>query len=253
MAEPRSRLSPLIKLATLVGVVAPLLVAVGAIGTKAGAWPWTVGFGQITVDWGSKVAMVGTVVGLLALVLALAKARRLLPWALVAFLAPALTLAGFMKLRSDAESNPPIHDVATDWSDPLNFSQPLREQRAGATNAVEPDPVVPARAGERWGGRRVAEINVETCPGARSIRRQVGPEEAAAALESAGVQVIGQAPWRVEGTYESFWFGFEDDVVVRIRPGRTDVRSISRVGGSDLGANCRRVTKIVRELERAAG
>ena len=67
------------------------------------------------------------------------------------------------------------------------------------------------------------------------------------------MQVIGQAPWRVEGTYESFWFGFEDDVVVRIRPGRTDVRSISRVGGSDLGANCRRVTKIVRELERTAG
>ena len=38
------------------------------------------------------------------------------------------------------------------------------------------------------------------------------------------------------------------DVVARIDPERTDIRSVSRVGMSDIGANCARVTKIVEAL-----
>jgi len=121
-------------------------------------------------------------------------------------------------------------------------------ERADALNPVEPDPRAPIEAGPPWGGRRVAEINAETCPGARTVRRNVDPDEAARVLERNGVRIKGRAPWRVEGTYESFWFGFKDDVVVRIRPEGTDVRSISRVGRSDIGANCKRVTKIVEAL-----
>ncbi len=50
-----------------------------------------------------------------------------------------------------------------------------------------------------------------------------------------------------KSTAETFWFGFKDDVVIRVRPvadggsSRIDVRSISRVGLSDLGANAKRI------------
>ena len=52
----------------------------------------------------------------------------------------------------------------------------------------------------------------------------------------------------IEATATSFWFGFKDDVIIRIRPADgggslVDVRSISRVGGSDLGANAARIRK----------
>ena len=45
----------------------------------------------------------------------------------------------------------------------------------------------------------------------------------------------------VEGLAETFWFGFKDDVVARVSEGKIDVRSISRVGRSDLGANAKRI------------
>lgn len=49
------------------------------------------------------------------------------------------------------------------------------------------------------------------------------------------------------------WFGFIDDVVVRIRPSnknhtRVDMRSASRVGISDLGTNARRICLFLKAL-----
>jgi uncharacterized protein (DUF1499 family) len=53
------------------------------------------------------------------------------------------------------------------------------------------------------------------------------------------------AAGRIEATDTTFWYGFKDDVVVRVRPAdggsRVDVRSVSRVGGGDAGTNARRV------------
>jgi uncharacterized protein (DUF1499 family) len=62
-----------------------------------------------------------------------------------------------------------------------------------------------------------------------------------------GWEVISSdsAEGRIEATATTFWFGFTDDVVVRITPtdggSRIDVRSVSRVGRSDVGTNARRI------------
>ena len=50
----------------------------------------------------------------------------------------------------------------------------------------------------------------------------------------------------MEATDTTYWFGFKDDVAVRLRPvgddaTRVDVRSISRFGGGDMGANAARI------------
>ena len=54
---------------------------------------------------------------------------------------------------------------------------------------------------------------------------------------------------RVEATATTFWFGFKDDVVVRVREyeagSKIDVRSVSRVGASDLGANAARIERFL--------
>ena len=53
---------------------------------------------------------------------------------------------------------------------------------------------------------------------------------------------------RIEATDTTPWFGFKDDLVVRIRPGEVssvDVRSVSRVGQSDVGANAARIMKFI--------
>jgi uncharacterized protein (DUF1499 family) len=51
----------------------------------------------------------------------------------------------------------------------------------------------------------------------------------------------------------STWFGFGDDIVVRIRPdgagSRIDIRSKSRDGESDLGVNARRIREFIARLK----
>jgi len=252
MAARRGVAPVIVQVALLIGLLGPLLILAGALGTKMGLMDWKTGFGVLTVGWAPKAAMVGCATGLAALVLAFTDFRRLGVMALVALVVPAATLGMFWKFRATAQALPPIHDVATDWREPLGFSRGIMAERAGAPNPVEADPRVPADSRGEWAGMRVAEINARTCPGAKPAKGNLGPDRVAEVLEANGVQVKGRAPWRVEGTAESFWFGFKDDVVVRIRPEATDVRSISRVGRSDIGANCRRVTKIVEALNGAS-
>jgi uncharacterized protein (DUF1499 family) len=66
--------------------------------------------------------------------------------------------------------------------------------------------------------------------------------------------VASDAPaGRIEATATTMWFGFKDDIVVRVRPeagggSRVDVRSVSRVGQSDVGANAKRIREFIRRL-----
>jgi fatty-acyl-CoA synthase len=109
---------------------------------------------------------------------------------------------------------------------------------------------------ENWADTRVSRIGAEACPGAKPVRLALAPTEAQArvrqVLKAEGLAVGGEAPGSVEATWESFWYGFKDDVIVRIRPeeagSRIDLRSVSRVGMSDLGANCERVTALAAAL-----
>jgi uncharacterized protein (DUF1499 family) len=101
------------------------------------------------------------------------------------------------------------------------------------------------------------ELQQAAYPEVRTYESALLPEQALDAavlvLEDMGLEIVDTNPaeGRVEATATTFWFGFKDDVVVRIREtpdgSRIDVRSVSRVGQSDLGANAAR---IVAFLER---
>jgi uncharacterized protein (DUF1499 family) len=66
-----------------------------------------------------------------------------------------------------------------------------------------------------------------------------------------------QAEGRIEATATTLWFGFKDDVVIRIAPSpgngtRVDIRSVSRVGLSDLGTNARRIRTFLKMFSKKA-
>ena len=69
-----------------------------------------------------------------------------------------------------------------------------------------------------------------------------------------GLEIVSadRAAGRIEATDTTFWFGFKDDVVVRIRPAdngsRVNLRSVSRVSGGDIGANAARIRAVSRWL-----
>ena len=113
----------LLRLALLIGVSAPLLILFGALGTKLGLWDWRVGFLGMTVGAAPKAAFLGVVTGLVALyVAAFADWRRLWPLAVVSLAIPVATVIAFGAVRAGASAVPPIHDYATDWSEPLTPS-----------------------------------------------------------------------------------------------------------------------------------
>jgi fatty-acyl-CoA synthase len=200
----------------------------------------------------------------LALILAVvSRARRLWLAALLTLAIPAGVTAGLIGMKAKAGSVPPIHDYATDWTAPLMPSDRLLAARGPDANPVEPDPRLKARPGrlevENWADDRIARIGSEACPGARPVRLALGPAEAEARVEAVLAQeglalMTGDELGRVEATDTSFWYGFKDDVIARIRPdgtgSRVDLRSISRVGGSDLGDNCERITAMVTALSK---
>lgn len=273
--------------ALAVSIFAVLWFAIAALGTKFGLWPWQVGLGQMTIGIGPGIALFALALSIIAQVIALIKAPRKQAFilALAATLLAAFCMFRLAGLGAQAGSLPPLHDIQTDWSEPIAFSETLMAARAadGETNPVLDAPIVPEYAEERWpgtAGRLVSEVQEEAeakeagkgtvYPKLETIYFSAPPAAVASAaagiMKKKGWEIVSAAPTsasasaeiQVEATATSGWFGFKDDIAVRIRPveGATalDIRSTSRVGLSDLGANSARVYGLMIELEdRAEG
>ena len=140
---------------------------------------------------------------------------------------------------------PLIHDITTDTDHPPEFvaAVPLR---AGAANPVDyGGPAIAAR--QHQGYADIAPLPLNITPDQAFDR-------ALASARKMGWEIIASDPaaGRIEATDTTYWFGFKDDIVIRIAaaPGgsRVDVRSLSRVGLSDVGTNAARIRKFLDAL-----
>ncbi|HEX4600576.1 MAG TPA: DUF1499 domain-containing protein [Gemmatimonadales bacterium] len=144
-----------------------------------------------------------------------------------------------------ARSVPGIHDITTDTEHPPAFVAVL-PLRVTAPNK----PV--------YGGAEVAAQQLKAYPDVKPILLPLPPPEAfahaLAAARGMGWDIVAtdSAAGRIEATATTFWYGFKDDVVIRVTPGaggaRIDVRSESRVGGSDVGTNAERIRAYTKKL-----
>ena len=146
-------------------------------------------------------------------------------------------------------SVPAIHNISTDVSDPPQFTQAIVELRGKPAIRSSTTPTS-WRSCSRVPIRTLRPLQVATAP-AGTVQSVV------AVLEDMGLEVVTVDEGRgiVEATDTTFWFGFKDDVVVRVRPSVggsvVDVRSVSRVGLSDLGANAARIMRILDGVSSA--
>jgi uncharacterized protein (DUF1499 family) len=174
---------------------------------------------------------------------------------------PALALGFAASVMSKAKDIPPIHDIATDIQDPPAFSKAVIDARAaiGGGNPIAPMNVpVPALKGKTVGELGKA-ANPDLAPLALSRSVPDATKLVAEVAAAEGLKVTTTGDGVVEAVAESFWFGFKDDVVFRIRPAATgagsvvDIRSTSRVGMSDLGANGKRIGALSAAIKAKAG
>jgi uncharacterized protein (DUF1499 family) len=228
-----------------VAVAALVMLLASGPGTRWGLWPWQTGLALL--EWAAYTGLAGAALALL-LILALAVPRwRARAWIPVAALCIALAAAAPPLLTLQREKAvPAIHDITTDPFDPPQFVA-LAQLRAASPN------------GASYGGMEIAAQQQKGYPDIKSLILKDAPQKAMQsaidATRSCGWQIVSaDAPsGRIEATDTTTWFGFKDDIVVRVRPegagSRVDVRSVSRVGQSDLGANAKRVRQYLARLQ----
>ena len=261
MTEGKSRAVKVRNVFVTAGIVLAIFVPIwflaAAFGTKFGLWTWQVGL--LKMVGGIGVPLIGLLVVvtfITSLLVVFIKPRGgfggLAAMWLVSLCAAGLALS----VISSAKAVPPIHDISTDTAKPLSFSaQTMTARGSGSNKVIAPnEATVPFNRDNlsNWSGRSLVEIQADAYPSIKPLVIE-GQTPAAlyakarAAAKSQGFKIVSDdaAALRLEAVAESFWFGFKDDVVVTITPvangGQVDMRSVSRVGISDLGANAKRV------------
>ena len=287
--------------ALLFSIFGVIWFASAALGSKYGLWGWEFGLGKMTRAWGPIVAFGALGLSVLACIIALVKSPRKRPFmlALGALLIAGLLAGRLAGLGAGAQAVPAIHDIQTDWSDPVVLSDALMAARGGDSNPVRygedarfREMNEPKREDfrkekkfkqavdffEKHSGRLIADIqeaaecashDEDVCEDSETPKPYKPLEsllidapradvfaEAERIVLARGWEIVtnDKAAGVLEATHTSPWWGFKDDVAVRIREAegnttRVDMRSISRVGQSDLGANARRISDFLYELD----
>lgn len=142
---------------------------------------------------------------------------------------------------TEAQKYPPIHDISTNIENPPQFHN-IVSLRADAPNDTT------------YGDQEKADLQREAYPDVETLYLdqeygEVFDRALAAAEEMPWEEIVTKD--KDSGIIEAYdklpWFGFIDDVVIRIdtadTAGRTkiDMRSVSRIGRSDIGVNAERI------------
>jgi uncharacterized protein (DUF1499 family) len=151
-----------------------------------------------------------------------------------------LPLLGIGSQVVTARSLPMIHNISTDITDPPQFVE-VASLRGANTNPLEYD------------AETLGPLQSEAYPEVSTLSTELSVAEAFAKAN----EVVAELGWelvssdaeagRIEATETTALWGFKDDVVIRVQAvdGNTevDLRSVSRVGKSDLGANAKRIMR----------
>ncbi|UCM46670.1 DUF1499 domain-containing protein [Aeromonas dhakensis] len=207
-------------------LLAWLLPLAGALGSRVHLWPWWLGF---------ALCLLGALVSLALLVrLPWCRNRCANGWGAVPLLLP-------LAFVVQALRTPLVNDVSTDPSNPPQLLW-AAELRTAQDLPINPAPLkaVDGKPGPLFTSAPPAEVITE----AHALMEQLGWQ-------------VRPSPQGLEAVVTTGWFGFQDDVALRVFAGpsetRIDMRSASRQGRSDLGTNRARIEEFLIRLNERLG
>lgn len=218
------------------------MLALAGPGYRMGWWSLQVGL-QTLLRYAAYAGIAGAVLGFIALA-----ARRgvVLPGLAVLL---GIVAAGIpWQWQRTAATVPRIHDISTDIATPPQFEALVPVRDAVNANALDYSAEVIEQ--QKQGYPDIAPVLLSVPP-AQAF------DEALALARARGWEIVSAdaASGRIEATDTTRWFGFKDDIVIRIAPqgdgSRVDLRSVSRVGRSDVGTNARRIRELIADLQVA--
>jgi len=196
-------------IALLLSVSALLVLLASGPGARLGLWDWRLGLGLLR--YAAYLGIAAAAVSLVGLLIPQTRGKTLVLALVLGF----GSLAPPLMFQRQARAVPPINDITTET-----------ENAGKAQRDAYPD---------------IQPITLAEPP-------QKAFERALAAAQAMGWEIVARDPaaGRIEAVDTTLWFGFKDDVVVRVAAApaggsRIDVRSKSRVGRGDAGTNARRI------------
>ncbi|HDX8360524.1 TPA: DUF1499 domain-containing protein [Aeromonas hydrophila] len=207
-------------------LLAWLLPLAGALGSRVHLWPWWLGF---------ALCLLGALVSLVLLArLPWSRSRCANGWGAVPLLLP-------LAFVVQALRTPLINDVSTDPNNPPQLLW-AAELRTAQDLPINPAPLkaFEGKPGPLFTSASPAEVITE----AHALMEQLGWQ-------------VRPSQEGLEAVVTTGWFGFQDDVALRVFAGpketRIDMRSASRQGQSDLGTNRARIEEFLIRLNERLG
>ncbi|MBI3529068.1 MAG: DUF1499 domain-containing protein [Betaproteobacteria bacterium] len=238
----------LVVIGLLVALASAAAMVFSGIGYRLDLYHFRIGF--TILRWAFWFALAGAVLSVAGLVITGGRPRRTL---VAAFIGAAVgVMAAYIPWtwKQTADALPYIHDISTDTASPPEFVAAAKLRKPGD------HPVT-------YDGKEVADLQQKAYPDVVTLTTKTPGEKvfeaAKTVIASMGMQLVDADPaqGRIEANQTSLFYGFTDDMVVRITTGtdgtKVDVRSKSRVGRSDLGQNAKRIRAFLQRLKTNLG
>ena len=234
-----TRLAPLFgNIGFWLAILGALGIVLSPIGYRLGLWD--AGFAlRKLLAMATIAAVAALVLCVLAFVFSKMSGTALNTGRVIFGLALSALLVGYVLLQlNKVQRLPYIHDITTDTANPPTFVA-LADARKAAPNGLE------------YKGAEIADKQKLAYPDITPLISKLSPNELFAKVEAAArasgweIAAADASQGRIEATQTTLLYGFKDDVVIRIvsKDGgsQLDMRSMSRVGQSDLGVNAKRI------------
>lgn len=234
----------LAKFVLFLGLIGLAALPVGALGHRLGLWSHYTGFALVFT--GIVLAVIVVVLGVATLVFSVTRHRPVDRTPAVVGIVASVLVLGWMGIQyTKAISSVLTNDIATDRDDPPAFDHivSLRGVGANPLDYTEEEAQSQADGYPDIAGIRTSGSRADSFGKAVAIARELGWE------------IVNEDPEAglVEATDRTFWFGFVDDIAIRIRDDGSDIaidlRSVSRVGLSDLGVNAARIRSFLERWD----
>lgn len=228
-----------------IAVICGLAFVLSGPGNKMGWWNFMTGFKILGISvLGLVVALILCIAGLVISLKHASPGGTTM--SIIGILIPFIIIGVLVNTMIKAKNIPIINDITTDTINPPQFVKILDMRKDSPVPAIYPGPETAAKQIKAFPDIKTLNLNMPT---------DSAFDNALAAAQKLGWIIVDQdkAAGRIEATDTTKWFGFKDDIVIRITKSGTvassvDIRSVSRVGKGDMGTNVKRITAFLKAM-----
>lgn len=245
----------IVKLGGAAAIAALAMGVMSGIGYRFGWWDLGFAFFKL-MAWSLYAGGAAAGVGVVGLIFSRQRVMSLC----VLIVGGGVAIAILMQVMA-GRSVPAIHDITTDTENPPEFVEIVALRGEGSNSLDYANKQAPVARGSTE-----MKSNRELQEGYYTDIKPLNLEMGTTPCFDMAAEVAGKQGWEmvnvdaealiIEATDTTFWYGFKDDVVIRISGDamscRVDMRSVSRVGMSDVGVNAKRIRSYMAALVEEA-